>query len=91
MLDIRRASTFADYFVICNGTTERQMRAICEEIDRALTHEGAALLHREGTIESGWVLLDFGDVIVHVFTPLEREYYHLERLWGSATPVVKIQ
>ena len=91
MLDIGRVSSFADYFVICNAESERQIRAICDEIEHALKKEGTKLFKREGSEDSGWVLLDFGQVIVHVFAKPEREYYELEKLWSEAVPVVRIQ
>ena len=91
MLDIRGISNFADYFVICSGETERQIEALRDEIDQALAKEGAHLRHLEGSSDSGWVLLDFGDLIVHIFAPRERQYYQLEKLWGKAVPVVRIQ
>jgi ribosome-associated protein len=91
MLDIRRVSNFADYFVLCTAGTDRQMRAVYESVDESLGHEGVPLIRREGTPESGWVLLDFGDVIVHVFSPDQRDYYRLDTLWKEAVPVVRIQ
>ena len=91
MLDMRRVCTFADYFVICSGDTRRQLEAIYEEIDKALGKEGIALRRREGTTDSGWLLMDFGDVIIHIFASPEREYYNLEKLWTKATPLIRIQ
>ncbi len=91
MLDLRERCSFADYFVICSGSSERQIKAIQEEVDKALTQEGAALLRREGSTDSGWVLLDFGEVIVHVFSPELRDYYRIEKIWAEATPVVRVQ
>lgn len=91
LLDTRRVCSFADYFVICNGETERQMTAIYEEVAQVLKKEGVVPDHREGTPDSGWLLLDFGDVIVHIFAPYEREYYQLDKLWKEAIPVVRIQ
>jgi len=91
MLDIRQISSFADYFVICTAESERQIHAICETIDGALSKEGIKLYHREGTEDSGWVLLDFGQVIVHVFSTPLREYYNIENLWSQASQVVRIQ
>jgi ribosome-associated protein len=91
MLDIRRVSGFADYFVLCTAGSERQMRAVYEAVDESLGDEGARLLRKEGTPDSGWVLLDFGDVIVHVFSPSQRDYYRLDALWKEAVPVVRIQ
>lgn len=90
MLDIREASYFADYFVICSADSNRQIQAICDEIDRVLSGDGINLYRREGSVDSGWVLLDFGEVIVHVFSPSQRGYYELESLWSKGTPVVRI-
>ncbi len=91
MLDIRGVSYFADYFVICNADSERQIRTICDEIDESLNRDGIKLYKREGSEDTGWVLLDFGSVIVHVFAKPEREYYELEKIWSEAVPVVRIE
>jgi len=91
LLDIRDVTTIADYFVICNGNNTRQVQAIADAIDEELGKQGANVLHREGTAETGWLLLDFGDVIVHIFGVKEREYYRLERLWSEAKTVVYLQ
>ncbi len=82
--------TFTDYFVFCSGESERQIQAICDEIDETLRREGISPYRREGSVDSGWMLLDFGEVIVHIFAPEEREYYELEKLWSKATPVIRI-
>ncbi len=91
LLDIRDVSVIADYFVICSGNNNRQLQAIADAIDEELGKQGAILLHREGTADSGWVLLDFGDIVIHIFGPQEREYYRLERLWSEAKTVVYLQ
>lgn len=91
LLDIRDISTIADYFVICNGNNARQIQAIAESLQEELKKQGAQLLYREGVADTGWMLLDFGDVIIHIFGPKEREYYRLERLWSEATTVVYLQ
>jgi len=91
LLDAQRVCSFADYFVICSGETQRQIKTIYEEIEHVLKGEGVLPNHREGTLDSGWLLLDFGDVIVHIFSPVEREYYQLDELWSEAIPVVRIQ
>src|SRR2546425_12263395 len=75
LLDIRDVTTIADYFIICSGNNPRQIQAIADAVDEELGKQGATLLHREGLAESGWLLLDFGDVIVHIFGAKEREYY----------------
>ena len=91
LLDVRGVCSFADYFVICSGESKRQIKTIYDEVGNVLRREGISPLHHEGTIDSGWLLLDFGDVIVHIFAAFEREYYQLDRLWEQAIPVVRIQ
>ncbi len=77
--------------MICSGESERQIEAVCDEVAHVLKKEGISPHHREGTLDSGWLLLDFGDVIVHIFALPEREYYQLGELWSEAIPVVRIQ
>ncbi len=91
MLDAREVCNFADYFVICSGETQRQIDAICDEVVGVLKKEGIRLHRREGAAGSGWMLMDFGDVIIHIFATKEREYYQLEKLWNRATTLVRIQ
>lgn len=92
LLDIRGVSLIADYFVICTVGSERQASAILKDLaDKTLEEFGRKPLHQEGTPDSGWVLLDYGDVIVHVFSSSQREFYKLEGLWATATPVVRLQ
>ena len=92
LLDIRGVSLIADYFVICTVGSERQAGAILKDLGQNLLEEfGRKPLHTEGTPDSGWVLLDYGDVIVHVFSPTQRQFYNLEQLWSAATPIVRLQ
>jgi ribosome-associated protein len=91
LLDIRDVASFADYFVIASAGSERQIAAILDAVDEAIEPQGLRPMGREGNPESGWVLLDYGDVIVHLFAPEERDFYDLEGLWHAATPVVRIQ
>lgn len=91
LLDLRGLCGFADYFVICSAESSRQIQAIIDAVDEALGQEGLPARRREGSVESGWVLLDFGDFMVHVFAPQQRQFYGLERLWGKAAPLVRIQ
>ncbi len=83
-LDVREITTLADYFVICTGNTSRQVRAIAEEIDFRLSGRREQYLRVEGFPECRWVLMDYGDIIVHIFEPETREFYDLDGLWGDA-------
>ncbi|MDD5189629.1 MAG: ribosome silencing factor [Dehalococcoidales bacterium] len=91
VLDVREVCTFASFFVICSAESDRQIEAICDEIEAVLKKAGTRLLHREGSSGSGWALCDFGGVIVHVFTPETRNFYRFDDLWEKAVPIVKIQ
>ncbi|MCS7234593.1 MAG: ribosome silencing factor [Armatimonadota bacterium] len=82
VLDLREYTLVADYFVIATGESVVQLRAIAEAVEEAMEAAGAHLVGREGTPQSRWVLMDYGDVVVHLFGPEERAYYRLERLWG---------
>ena len=91
LLDLVGLTTMADYFVICSGGSERQLDAIATGIVGPLRDERIKPLGREGTSASHWILLDFGSVIVHVFTPPERDYYGLEKHWSEARTVLRVQ
>ena len=94
LMDIRKLSIVADYFVICTGDNERQLRAIARAIlDAADEHFDADPLHKPSAEAeaSGWVLIDFGPVIVHVFSPTMRDFYRLERLWSDAVTLLQMQ
>ena len=83
-LDLRGMIGYADYFVICSGRTDRQTRAIHDAIHEGLKDRGVLPRRVEGVSEARWILMDYLDVVVHVFTPDTREYYRLEQLWGEA-------
>ena len=89
LLDLRELTSFADFFVICSGDSDTQVKAIADEVDRGLRDEGIKCWHREGYQALSWVLLDYVDVVVHVFKKEAREFYSLEKLWGDA-PVEKL-
>jgi ribosome-associated protein len=91
LLDLTPLTTIADYFVICSGGSERQLDAIADGITSSLRDERIKPIGREGTAASHWVLLDFGSVIVHVFTPPERDYYGLEKHWSEAKTILRVQ
>jgi ribosome-associated protein len=84
VLDVREVSSFTDYFVICSGQTARQVKAIADGVEETLLASRVTPAHVEGYDRAEWVLLDYFDFIVHVFTPAMRDFYALERLWGSA-------
>ena len=90
LLDAREVCSFADYFVICTGESSRQIRAISDAVSEDLKAENRLPGHVEGTSESGWILLDYGDVIVHVFAPFERDYYQLDKFWQDATTKIRV-
>lgn len=84
IMDLRKASSFTDFFVLCTGQNMRQVKAIAEAIEAELKKDGLRPSLVEGYNKAEWVLLDYFDFIFHVFTPSTREFYGLERLWGSA-------
>ncbi|PIU56498.1 MAG: ribosome silencing factor [Chloroflexi bacterium CG07_land_8_20_14_0_80_51_10] len=90
LLDLRDVCSFTDYFVICNGESERQLQAICDEVDNMLAKERISPRRQQGSISSGWVILDLGNIIVHIFAPQQREFYALEDMWDKGSTVVKI-
>ena len=91
LLELTPLTTMADYFVICSGGSERQLDAIADGIVSALRDERMKPIGREGTPASHWVLLDYGSVVVHIFTPPEREYYGLEKHWSEARTILQVQ
>jgi ribosome-associated protein len=84
VLDLRDLTSFAEFFVLCNGTNIRQNQAISDEIEISLKHQGRYPLSIEGYENAEWILLDYGDFLVHIFTEKARAYYDLERLWRDA-------
>jgi ribosome-associated protein len=91
LLDVRGVSGFADYMVIMSANSARQTRALADQIEDRLIKAGYGIHHREGTPDSGWILLDFADVVVHVFSETQREYYRLEQVWKTAKELVRLQ
>jgi ribosome-associated protein len=90
LLDLRGTASFADYFVLCSSDSPPQTAAIMDEIERTLRARGVRLHHREGAADSGWVLLDYGDLVVHIFTPEQRAFYDLESAWAKAPQLVRV-
>ncbi len=91
LLDIRGESIFTDYFLLCNGDNPRQLKALADAIAEDAKHKGETYAWGvEGEPESGWVLVDFGDLIVHIFAPEKRSYYNLEDLWSRGHVVLRM-
>lgn len=90
ILELGNISILCDYFVICQGNSRVQTQAIADYLDEELGKAGIALRRREGFAEGRWILLDFGEIIVHIFQEEERGFYNLERLWGDA-PLIHYQ
>jgi ribosome-associated protein len=84
ILDLRELTTLADYFIICSADSDVQVKSIATEIDKTLRDEGIKNWHKEGLKSLSWVLLDYVDVVVHIFKKEVREFYNLEKLWGDA-------
>jgi ribosome-associated protein len=87
VLDLSKASAFTDFFVICTGTNKRQVQAIADAVQEAIAKRGSKPALVEGYERADWILIDYFDFIVHVFTPARRDFYSLERLWGDAVRV----
>jgi ribosome-associated protein len=89
-LDMRDLTSLADYYVLCDGSSVRQINAIVDELMKELKKAGSWRASIEGTPESGWMLIDFGSVVVHIFSPQQRAYYQLEELWQEAPIVMRM-
>jgi ribosome-associated protein len=90
LLELKGLSSFTDYFFLCSGKSDRQVQAIAQAIEEALKKEGIRPLGQEGTLEGKWILLDFEDVVVHIFLEPVRKFYDLEGLWIDA-PRIDLQ
>jgi ribosome-associated protein len=84
VINLKGLATFADYFVICSADSDTQVKAIADDVDKTLRDEGIKCWHREGYLALSWVLLDYVDVVVHIFKKESRNFYNLEKLWGDA-------
>lgn len=87
VLDISNISIICDYFLICTGRSSTQVQAVAEHIEEKLQEAGVKPMRIEGFREGSWILLDYGDVVIHIFQEMERDFYNLERLWGDAQVV----
>lgn len=83
IIDITKISTLADYFVICSGTSTTHIRTLADELEEKLSNDGHLCLRKEGYNSARWILIDYGDVVVHIFHEEDRNFYNLERLWAD--------
>lgn len=88
VLDLRKLTSFTDYFVICSGASDRQVKSVADAIRSDIKKEGRLPIGEEGFNSGSWALVDYGDVVAHVFYTDERDYYQMERLWNDAPRVV---
>lgn len=91
LIDIHEQAVFADYFVICSGTSERMLKALSDGVNEAISEKTRRHARLEGRPQDGWVLADFGEVIVHIFSPDRRDYYRLEELWSKGKVLLHVQ
>lgn len=91
LLDIHEVSDFADYFVICTGTSDRMLQALADYVVEEAKKQLGLRGKLEGAPQDGWVLVDFGDLILHLFSPDRRNYYRLEELWSRGKVVLRLQ
>jgi ribosome-associated protein len=91
LLDLKGVAEFCDYFVICNGTSDRMLDALADDLVRQIRKSHQVKGHQEGLARDGWLLVDYGNVIVHLFSPDQRDYYALEELWEGGKALVHIQ
>lgn len=91
LLDIHEISSFCDYFIICNGTSDRMLNALAETVSEAVHILFQVPAPVEGKPENGWMLIDLGDVIIHLFSPDQRDYYRLEQFWDQGKTLLNLQ
>ncbi len=91
LLDLKGVAEFCDYFVICTGTSDRMLEALSDDLVRSIRKSHQIKGQAEGNGRDGWVLIDYGDVVVHLFSPDQRDYYALEELWAGGKALVHIQ
>jgi len=87
LLDLSEISSICDYFIITSAPSDRQVKAIADEIQNDLEEEGVLILHKEGYDSARWILLDYGDIVVHVFHKEDREFYNIEGIWKDAKTI----
>lgn len=90
-MDIQDIATFTDYFILCSGSSERMIESLADAVLENVKKEFQMIGKKEGYAQGGWILVDLGDVIVHLFSPEQREYYRLEELWSQGKILLRLQ
>ena len=91
LIDLQGIAIFADYFVICSGSTDRMIQALVDSAIDQVKNEFRINARVEGQAEDGWMLVDYGDIILHIFSPQRRDYYRLEELWSDGKVLLHVQ
>jgi ribosome-associated protein len=91
LMDIQEVASFADYFIVCSGTSDRMLRSLADAISETAHKSGGLHAKLEGSAENGWIVVDCGDVVIHLFSPSRREYYRLEELWDKGKVLLRVQ
>lgn len=91
MLDLKDIASFTDYFVLCNGTSDRMLDALADTVLESTRKEHKKKGRKEGEARDGWLVVDYGDVVVHLFSPDQRDYYQLEELWSEGKVLLRLQ
>jgi ribosome-associated protein len=91
LLDIQEVASFTDYFIICSGTSDRKLNALSDAVAQCAKKDGGLPARVEGVSDYGWVVVDCGDIVVHLFSPTQREYYRLEALWEKGKTLIRLQ
>jgi ribosome-associated protein len=91
LLDIQNIASFADYFILCNGTSDRMLSALADAVMESAKAEFGIISRTEGEPIDGWLVVDLGDVVVHLFSPEQRDYYDLEKLWDRGKVLLRVQ
>lgn len=91
LMDIQEVASFADYFIVCSGTSDRMLRSLADVVSETAHKEASLRVKLEGSAENGWIVADCGDVVIHLFSPSRREYYRLEELWDKGKVLLRLQ
>lgn len=91
LLDIQQIASFTDYFILCNGTSDRMLDSLADAVIERVKQQFGINAHVEGIPSAGWLVIDLGDIVVHLFSPDQREYYNLESLWEKGKVLLRVQ